>query len=154
MTTIPRNYGGGSPFGVTVDLDARDQEILAQRVAILAGRHEDPIVGDFVRMLDGTLRRFTHRWSEGLQTTVPTLREGAEPGGSFYLGHGYVSYSGSLDSTVPLTQLELTNETRPGWVWFFHHDHHTAFFHHDHHTAHNGVDVPVEFRVYRQVGRP
>jgi hypothetical protein len=48
--------------------------------------------------------------------------------------------SGSLFVSVPLGTLTRTDETRPGWVWIFHHDYHTAG---------GGIDTQIPFRVYR-----
>lgn len=112
-----------------ITLDERDREIVRQRVTHLDS-NEGPRVGDFVRFADGTERRISYLWPDGAQTSEA---------GSYYLGDGYVSMSGSLHPCVPLESLTPTDEQMDGWVWIFHHDHH---------TAHNGVDVDVPFRVY------
>lgn len=112
-------------------LDARDAEILAERVKAfdqIAG----PRVGDFVEFSNGVTHRFAHDWGErGLQTTA---------GGSWYLGKGYVSFSGGLDPCIPRDSLTDTGDTREGDVWFFHHDLWGAG---------RGIDARVTFRVYR-----
>ena len=122
---------------VTDALDERDRQIIWER------RHsieliEGPRVGDWVEFADGITRRVSHVWdgedwgdSAGVQTS---------DGGSFYLGNGYVSFSGSLYVSVKMGTLTGTGEVRPGSTWIFRHDHH---------TAHNGVDVTIPFRVYR-----
>lgn len=118
--------------------DDKDAELLAVRQQAWDKR-EGPRVGDFIEMVDGTLRRFTYNWDDGLQTTWGDCRQ--RPG-SFYLspgGHG--SYSGALDSTVPLGQIESTESTQEGQFWFFHHDYA---------VAHGGVYVTLLCRVYRQ----
>ena len=116
--------------GAIAALDARDSEILAERVTAY-NTHAQPRVGDFVRFADGTLRRISHDWfGESLQTS---------DGGSFYLGNGYLSFSGSLYRGISPETLTLTDETREGGAWFFHHDQH---------QAHSGVDVRVSLRVY------
>lgn len=98
--------------------DPRNVEIIERRMAKLDAR-EGPRVGDYVRFTDGTLRRCSYHWSDGagwdggMQTS---------DGGSFYLGEGYVSMSGSLYSCVPTDSLKLTDETREGTVWIFDHD--------------------------------
>lgn len=62
-------------------------------------------------------------------------------GGSFYLGDGYVSFSGSLEPSLPYSSLVDTGDMHDGAVWFFHHDYH---------QAHNGVSAVAKFRVWRQ----
>lgn len=111
-------------------LDARDAEILASRVAALDARDPAPRCGDYVVFSDGVTRRVSYVWPDGVQTSA---------GGSWHLGNGACSFSGSLYRSTPLDALQLTEEKRPGRVWFFHHDHW---------TAHNGVDAEVLFRVY------
>src|SRR4051812_27516804 len=99
-------------------LDTRDQEIVAHRAALLR-QHEYPDCGDFIRFTDGITRRVSHvyppDWGDmaGVQTS---------DGGGFYLGPGFVSFSGSLYVPVPMTSLTLTEETASGRVWVFHHD--------------------------------
>ena len=113
------------------EFDERDAAIVAARVEAL-NAHEGPRVGDFVHMPDGTLRRFTYDWDDRIQTTDPVF-----PSRGFYLGNGYVSYSGALDPSIPKDQLTDTGETRPGQVWVFHHDSHQRDY---------GVDATVDFR--------
>lgn len=134
-----RTYGTGTP----PELDARDAGILAERVAALDALPADaPRVGDWVRFQDGTMRRVSHIWrnedgsAESLQTSA---------GGSYYLGTGYVSMSGSLYTGVPAETLTRTPETREGAVWFFHHDQH---------RAHNGIDALIPFRVFDCTEQP
>lgn len=117
----------------TTTLDERDQAILAERVAEI-DRREGPRVGDFVRYADGVEHRVSHVWGDEADDTIQTSY-----GGSFYLGHGYVSFSGGLEPGVKRETLTLTGERKDGRVWFFHHDYA---------TAHNGVDARMAFRVY------
>jgi hypothetical protein len=120
--------------------DERDAELLR----VLQDKWDakaGPRVGDFVQMLDGTLRRFTHNWGDSLQTTVG----GNHPcsgDASFFFGAGYMSFSGSLDRAIPRASLENTWETRIGRAWFFHHNEA---------RAHNGVYFDVTCRVFRQL---
>lgn len=131
MTTAPEIVGG-DPY---VEPDERDAAILTQRVALL-DEIDGPRVGDFVRYPDWTVRRISHVWDfgDGDDITVQTSN-----GGSFYLGAGYVSFSGSLFPGIPGSTLTLTDELAMGAVWFFHHDHH---------RAHNAVQASVPFRVF------
>lgn len=116
-------------------LDERDAVILANRIVALE-RVDGPRVGDFVRFADGTLRRISYHWRDdagwdgGCQTS---------DGGSWYLGDGFVSFSGALYSAIPTESLRRTDEQRQGSVWFFHHDYRTAG---------GGIDALIPFRVY------
>jgi hypothetical protein len=117
-------------------LDKKDQEILAARVAAFDPT-EGPRVGDYVEFADGIIRLISHVWADdaewrgGVQTS---------DGGSFYLGDGYMSFSGGLYMSVPHESLTLTEDTRETRVWFFHHDYH---------TAHNGIDALITMRVWK-----
>lgn len=115
-------------------LDDRDQEILNERAGVYLTR-ETPQVGDFCIMPDGEKRRFTHDWDDALQTTWK-----GDGGGSFYLGKGYVSYSGSLEPSIPLERIAPTEERWPGVFWFFHHNEQ---------RAHNGVQGVIPVRVWQ-----
>jgi hypothetical protein len=122
------------------ELDQRDQEILAWRTTeldLITGPRE----GDYVEFANGITRRVSHVWGtewdteDGCMSGVQTTE-----GGSFYLGNGHVSYSGSLYQMVPMASLTDTWTARAGSVWIFHHDHH---------TAHNGIAAEIPFRVYK-----
>lgn len=93
-------------------------------------------VGDFIEMLDGTLRRFTHDWGKDIQTTMPKIP------GSFYFAGWYCSFSGGLDRSIPKNKIVATDQQREGLVWFFHHGHS---------GAHRGVTCTIPCRVYRQI---
>jgi hypothetical protein len=110
-------------------LDRQDSEILAARQAALEAR-PGPRVGDWVEFPGSIRRRISHIWPDSLQTSDE---------GSYYLGNGYVSMSGSLHPGVPPDSLTDTGHTRDGEVWFFHHDFPTAG---------GGVDACIPFRVY------
>ncbi len=112
-------------------LDERDQAILFLR-AKKYNSHQTPQVGDFVRFPDlPVLRRISHIWfDEKAQTS---------DGGSFYLGDGSTSFSGSLYQSVPIATMELTSEIENGCFWFFHHNLW---------EAHNGIYVQIPCRVW------
>ena len=112
--------------------DEKDSAILAERI-LFWNERVGPRVGDYIRLQDGTLARFTYHWPEGLQTGY---------GGSFYIGTGYASYSGSLNPNIPINRIQVTGDVMDGTFWFFHHDSH---------CAHNGVDVKVPCRIYKEV---
>lgn len=118
------------------EFDTADQKLLDSRL-LAWSRVDGPRVGDYVRMLDGTLRRFTHDWGDSIQTTHPKFSGDA----SFYFAGDYMSFSGSLDSAIPKMKLIATTESKPGYAWFFHHNES---------RAHNGVSFQVPCRVFEQ----
>ena len=118
------------------ELDARDFDILCKRADAFT-RRAVLQVGDFIEMLDGTLRRFTHDWGDKIQTTC---RSGDE---SFYLGDLGADFSGALDQAIPKEKIAETHEGRIGRFWFFRGDHR---------RAHNGITVTFPCRVWRQRG--
>lgn len=71
---------------------------------------EGPRVGDFLELPYGMMTRFTHAWDDGIQLGW----------GSFYLGEGYCSYSGSLEPSIPYEAILPTDKKEMGAVWFFH----------------------------------
>lgn len=113
-------------------LDPQDQKILIERQAMFTARTE-PKQGDFIRFADGSIKRMAHVWKYiGEESDIqPTAGRGDQ---SFYLGEGYMSFSGGLDSAIPAHKFTRTNETMPGWCWFFHHDWP---------KAHNGINVQI-----------
>lgn len=123
-------------FEAPPNFDDRDVEIARERLAEWNER-QGPRVGDWIAMRDGTMRRFTHNWGDGLQTTC-----GDGDAGSFYFYGCSMSFSGSLDRSVPASEIVETSEIRNGRAWFFHHGQ-TG--------AHRGVYFTVPCRVYRQV---
>lgn len=117
------------------EFDDKDAAILTERVATLDAV-SGPRVGDYVIFLDGTERRISHIWGDGQSTDSVQTSDG----GSYYLGNGYVSMSGSLYSGVKPETLMDTGEKRDGSVWFFHHDYATAG---------GRVYTTMPFRVFR-----
>ena len=118
-------------------LDNHDEKILLEQIA-LWDKRRGPRVGDWCLLLDGTARRFTHDWGDFLQTTTePAGKFGA----SFYFGKGYMEFSGGLDRAINAAEFELTEETRDGSCWFFHHGEARAY---------NGIQTNVPCRVYKQ----
>lgn len=122
---------------MTPQFDVRDEEIRKTRQTAFDAT-KNPRVGDFLKTDRGYLR-FTYEWPDGMQTTCYPSESGES--GSFYLGDGYASYSGSLDSAIPKGELIATDEIKDGRFWFFHHDWY---------QAHNGVDFTLPCRVYRR----
>jgi hypothetical protein len=117
--------------------DEIDAAILERR-SLAYNAISGPRVGDFLETTEGLLR-FTHDWDDAIQTTVRPSHP-CHGDMSFYLGDGYVEFSGSLDPAIDKTKLRDTGEQREGTFWFFHHDYK---------TAHNGVPCKMQCRVYR-----
>jgi hypothetical protein len=118
--------------------DRRDAEILVDR---LKAREQltGPLVGDFVYLTAGDLRRFTHDWGDELQTTIADNIDT-----SFYLGaDGHMSFSGSLDPSIPKARLRKRSEVREASCWFFHHGSAGAY---------RGVTVHVAVSVWMLMG--
>lgn len=120
-----------------MSLDTNDAQILRQRTAAL-DTIEGPRCGDFIRFANDIERRISHLWTEmedyGMEDAAQT-----SDGGSFYLGDGYVSFSGALYGGTPIEKLRLTEDKKLGSVWFFHHNVQ---------KAHNGVNTTLPFRIY------
>lgn len=93
---------------------------------------DGPRVGDFLLMPNGKFTRFTHKWDDHMQT-------GGHTQSQYYLGPGYLSYSGGLDPGIKIKEIELTEMTKNGKVWFFSEGHA---------GADNDVSYMVQFRVY------
>lgn len=104
-----------------------------QTVEALKRQSASPMVGDFVRLKDGRLKRIAHIWGDGdIQLC---------DGGSFYLNaSGSCSMSGSLDSSLQL-QLELVGVHR-GLCWRFADG--IA-------GAGRGVDFVIDFNLFTEV---
>jgi hypothetical protein len=111
-----------------------NDQILAERVN-LYDQIEGPRVGDYLLYPDGSYRRFSHDWGEDIQVTC------GKYGGSFYLGNGYVSYSGALDPAIPKDELVETGQYKKGRFWFFDRDYARAG---------GGIETEVLVRVYRR----
>ena len=115
----------------------KQDKILADRMAeynLIPGAR----VGDWIREPDGRRSRATHDWNQDGEMSE-TIQHGGGEFGQFYLGSGYISYSGGLDTGIKKNQLRDTGETKQGKIWFFIDDWY---------TAHNGIEYMVDFRVY------
>jgi len=117
--------------------DRIDAKLLWERVAAF-NAIPGVRIGDFVRMLDGTLRRFAHDWGEDIQPSAHPDRFGR---GSIYFDPPYLSYSGALDPAISKSCLRDTGETMHSCFWFFHHNF-TG--------ADRGVSFYVQCRIYEQ----
>lgn len=121
-----------------------NKEILEQRMARIH-KHIGPTIGDWVFFKDDVQRRISYIWhyddkGESKPAYADWGIQTSEPGYyGWYLGNGYVSFSGSLYLAVKGRHLKLIDQVIPAWVWFFSRDHH---------TAHNGVYFKADFKVW------
>ena len=119
---------------------ARQDKILSDRMHIynaIPGCR----VGDWIREINGRLTRATHDWNQDNETDQ-VIQHGGGEYGQFYLGNGYISYSGGLDTGITKNTLHDTGEIKKGKVWFFIDDYH---------TSHNSIEYMVDFRVYEVI---
>lgn len=113
-------------------LDEKNMEIAGETIRAWNARTGKPRVGDFVIMPNGTKRRCSHAWDDGMQTS---------DGGSYYVStSGGASMSGSLYPSQLWEYFKDTGEVEPGRFWFFSHG--LA-------GAGRGVDFYMPCRVYR-----
>ena len=119
-------------------LDERNQAILARNIAAY-NEIKGPRVGDFLELpriskhQKHDITRFTAGWDDHIQT-------GRSCDGSFHLGNGYVSFSGSLEPGVQRDDIVATDHVRRGSCWFFRDDYPGAG---------RGLYTQAEFRVFK-----
>jgi len=92
----------------------KDLEILHYRCGMKIKSEEEGkiLMGDAVRMSDGSIEFVCHVYEDTIQTY---------PGGSFcLLNEGSLTHSGSLNDSFPISKLELTDERYPLNIWFPH----------------------------------
>jgi len=118
------------------ELDERDAALFAGRIAAYDAI-PGPRVGDFVIFADDVTRRISHIWRDE-RDAVFNIQ--TSDGGTYCLGDGSVSMSGSLRPGVKPDTLTPTEERRNGSIWFFRHDQW---------KADNGIDTTMSFRVFR-----
>lgn len=126
-------------FGV--ELDDRDRQLAGLRLAALACQPA-PQVGEIVAGAgeEGDRRRIAYVWeAEQAPSGAWLALVQFADGGSFYLGDGYCSFSGALDSSESFA-LQVAPETVLASAWIFHHDHPGAG---------RGVDFLGIFRVWQ-----
>jgi hypothetical protein len=75
-------------------------------------KRTDILVGDFLRMPDGSMSRVTYCHDGGVQ-------DGGGSSSFFLFPSGQASYSGGLDGCKPFDKIKPTNETKPAlfWTW-------------------------------------
>ena len=92
-------------------------------------------VGDYIIRKDGSCSRATYDWGDRIQ-------DGGHMQGRFYLGNGYLSYSGSLNNAILKSKLVDTGRKEVGAVWFFSENIQ---------KAHNSVSFYPYFRVFKEI---
>lgn len=121
------------------ELDERDAAIKAEIQAGIDTLTGQPRVGDFIEFANGTVERVSHVW-DGMAEHGGTDGVQTSEGGSWHVSRGGASFSGGLNSIIPMDTLTDTGETRKGSGWFWHHDWS---------GANRGVPATFTFRVYR-----
>ncbi len=111
--------------------DKENQEILKRRTEEY-NKIPGARVGDYLKLPNGKYTRFTYGFDDHIQT--------GGHGNGFYLGNGYISYSGGLDPGVKLSDITQTEQTKKGFIWFFDNDFATGG---------NGRDFEIDFRVFK-----
>ena len=94
-------------------------------------------VGDWVRFPNGIMNRVTYIWDVEPERIIQT--GGSDGNHGYFLGKGWISYSGGLDVGVDESKFTPTKETKKGWIWFFNNNYV---------TAHNGVYYEMNFRIF------
>lgn len=92
-----------------------NDELLQIKLAKFNAR-QGPRTGDFLRLPEihpklGRYTRLTHDWGDTQQT--------GGMGGSYYLGNGWLSYSGGLDPGIKTADITPQIDEKPGSLWFF-----------------------------------
>ena len=118
-------------------MDEKDEMILAVRQAAIL-KSDRPKQGDVIRFKNKVIRRMAHVYydEDGKADRIqPTCTFDI----SFYLGEGYMEFSGSLAYALDAKLFTLAKETQEVNAWFFHHD--WA-------KAHGGIPVKVNVPVW------
>jgi hypothetical protein len=113
-------------------IDDYDVELISARASKALSFTEGPLVGDYIRFSDGTLKRVAHVWDDSIQPTGGF-------GESFYLTDCGGSFSGGLDPGIDLSKFVLTDERMMGKFWIFHNNYW---------TGHNGVEFLIPCKVW------
>ena len=102
---------------------------------------KDLRVGDYIKEKNGKLTRVTyiHKFSDTPKKEYEVQTGGNS--GSYYFGEkGGIDYSSGLDSGYKYGELEATNKTKEGDVWFFDQD--VA-------GAGRGIDKTMKFKIWK-----
>lgn len=140
MTDIVEGYAECAAQMKNKDVQDRNLNILSDRMTEY-NKIPGARVGDWIRETSGRMTRATHDWNDAGEDTE-IIQHGGSEFGQFYLGDGYISYSGGLDTGIKKNQIRDTGEVKKGKVWFFRNDYATAG---------NGIDYMVDFRVFEVI---
>ena len=118
-----------------------NKEILQRRIAARS-KSCNPQVGDWV-IFNDCERRISYIWKYDENTEIKSVAEWgiqtSNPHSSYYLGEGYVSFSGSLYTCIKGELLQWSGIQKDANVWFFNRDHR---------RAHNGRTFQAPFEVW------
>ena len=127
-------------------IEQKDHEI---NLGILERREEKllanpaPQVGDWV-IFNDCERRISYIWKYEENGEIDAIEnwgiQTSQPWTSYYLGEGYISFSGSLYQSIDAVHLIATDELRPADIWFFNRGWS---------GAHCGRDFKCNFKVWK-----
>jgi hypothetical protein len=120
---VPGNYDitESGKYGYIIDWDnlpERYINICEENIRIIKELTEarnkriDILVGDYLRMPDGSESRVTYNWDNDVQ-------DGGGSGSFFLCGSGNASYSGGLNGLKPINKIHPTKETKKALFWIF-----------------------------------
>lgn len=125
------------------DIVRKDNLPLFRKRVAMFNRRSGIREGDYIKEKNGNFTRVTHIWRDEKRRPFQ-IQTGGSKFGQYYLGDGYVEYSGSLDHgyEVPKTKLKNMGYEKLGNVWFFRNNYATAG---------GGIDYMMKFRVFKVV---
>lgn len=85
---------------------------IIKEIAETRNQRNDILVGDYLRMPDGSESRVTYNWDNDVQ-------DGGGSSSFFLCKSGDASYSGSLNGSKPLNKIKPTGETKKALFWIF-----------------------------------
>jgi hypothetical protein len=133
----PLRYTAGTPFKPS---SAEQDAIRILQFQEINFNLPEPIEGDLVEAPDGSLRRIAHVHHHKGNITEWQPSTPAFFTGSYFMGKGCSSFSGSLDR-VKTSHLEPTNRSSLVFCWTWHHGHV---------GAHQGVHFLVNTRIWKE----
>lgn len=113
----------------------KDFELIHKFLGLYEQR-SGPRVGDFLQVAPDRYTRFSHAWG--------TVLYAGSVFDSYYLGKGYITYSGSCGRVYEKKQVTLTGQSMEGRIWTFSNNWQGAG---------RGIHLTVPLRVFKLVQR-